>query len=1000
MLTTYGRSTGFCIDPIEKKPLHHFLPGTSVLSFGTAGCNLGCKFCQNHDITKARKVELLSEQASPHAIATTAHQHGCSSVAYTYNDPVVWAEYAIETAKACRERGIRSVAVTAGYISPDARSPFFEFFDAANVDLKAFSEDFYEQVTLSHLQPVLDTIAWLHRETNVWFEVTNLLIPRANDSPAEIRRMCDWLLAHVGDEVPIHFTAFHPDYRMQDCERTPHTTLWKAYDIAHQAGIKHVYLGNVHDAERQSTYCSSCGHQLIERDWYELGAYNVRNSTCSSCGETLPGIFQDTPGTWGRQRLPIKLSTGGQRVETVVTSPSHNSLPAAKEIEMSGDYEASGSILSNAQRGAIHRAACRLVAETVTRAPLSTAGQELGELADRPVQGVYVSLKRKGRLRGCCGFTGRTMSLEQGLAFSAARTAQDDVRLPPVSRTELPFLELEVWLLDEMIPVSVPSAQRATAICIGRDGLRIQRGQQCGLLLPGVAIDQGLNPTTFLQQVCIKAKLPSNAWLAPDTDLQRFEGSCIRARFDSQVFESIETTQDEFVDEESIRRLLAFCRNNVALLLRGAVPNYYASDVTDGMIHGAILSAYGEGDRYAHASKISLRTQLPLQATLYELTEKIAKSLRQRNWQQQVSGIQLAVLEDPAMHGTTNAVDLRGFVTAERAILVLAGDRSGWRYAPDESAETLFARLEQQMALRPDQCGNVYSLRCLSSHSPVEAIHRPTPQAGRESRPPAVAGSFYPDDPDKLQTMVASLLPEETHTPRPWRAALVPHAGLRFSGRIAAKVFAHLDIPETVIVLGPKHTRRGVDWAIAPQSRWEMPGFVVDSDPELAQQLADSIQHLELDSRAHEAEHAVELELPLIHHFAPTAKVVGIALGSGNLDSCRIFASELAKALTRTARRTLLIISSDMHHFARDEENRRLDELAMEALETGNPEQLWTIVQQHQISMCGVLPAIVTIEALVQSRPIEEIRRVAYATSGDVSHHRERVVGYAGMLFD
>ncbi len=266
VLDTYGRSTGFCIDPIEKKPLNHFLPGTAVLSFGTAGCNLGCKFCQNWDISKSREVARLSDRATPEAIAAAAQQSGCRSVAYTYNDPVIWAEYAIDTAAACRAMGIKSVAVTAGYIMPEARVEFFEAMDAANIDLKSFDEDFYFRLTSSHLDPVLDTIRYVCNETEVWVELTNLIIPDANDSQDELRRMCDWVLDNVGAEVPVHFTAFHPDFRMTDRPRTSHETLIGAYDLARAAGLRYVYVGNVNDVHRQSTYCPGCGELLVERD--------------------------------------------------------------------------------------------------------------------------------------------------------------------------------------------------------------------------------------------------------------------------------------------------------------------------------------------------------------------------------------------------------------------------------------------------------------------------------------------------------------------------------------------------------------------------------------------------------------------------------------------------------------------------------------------------------------------------------------------------------------
>lgn len=309
-LTTYGRSTGFCIDPIEKKPLNHFYPGTSVLSFGTAGCNLGCRFCQNWDISKSREIERLSEEAGPSEIAEAAARTGARSVAYTYNDPVIWLEYAVDTAKACRERGIKNVAVTAGYICPDARAEFFSEMDAANVDLKAFTEQFYRKLTLSELQPVLDTLVWLKKESDVWFEITNLIIPKENDSVEELKAMCDWIVSNLGEHVPIHFTAFHPDFKLMNRPGTSKKILETAAGIARSAGIKYVYVGNVHDRKGQSTYCHECEAMLIERDWYELGKYRIKDGKCMNCGVEIPGRFENEKGTWGARRLPI--SFGGQ----------------------------------------------------------------------------------------------------------------------------------------------------------------------------------------------------------------------------------------------------------------------------------------------------------------------------------------------------------------------------------------------------------------------------------------------------------------------------------------------------------------------------------------------------------------------------------------------------------------------------------------------------------------------------------------------------------------
>jgi len=306
VLTTYGRSSGFCIDPIEKKPLNHFYPGTPVLSFGTAGCNLACKFCQNWDISKSTEFDRLASRASPEAIAEAAARHRCRSVAYTYNDPVIFLEYAVDVARACRERGIANVAVTAGYICETPRREFFGLMDAANVDLKGFSEDFYRRLCKGHLQPVLDTLVYLREETAVWLEITTLLIPGENDSPAELDALTRWVAARLGAEVPLHFTAFHPDWKMTDRLPTPPTVLRRARDIAFQNGLKHVYTGNVHDASGQSTYCAGCGTLLIGRDWYQLSDWELdRSGRCRSCGKKCAGHFEAGPGTWGPRRFPL-----------------------------------------------------------------------------------------------------------------------------------------------------------------------------------------------------------------------------------------------------------------------------------------------------------------------------------------------------------------------------------------------------------------------------------------------------------------------------------------------------------------------------------------------------------------------------------------------------------------------------------------------------------------------------------------------------------------------
>jgi pyruvate formate lyase activating enzyme len=308
VLTSYGRSSGFCIDPVEKKPLNHFYPGTPVLSFGTAGCNLACKFCQNWDMSKSREMDTLADSAMPLDLAQAALKTNCRHIAYTYNDPVIFMEYAIDVAQCCHEFGINAIAVTAGYVCEKPRQEFFKYMDAANVDLKAFTERFYKKICGGHLSDVLDTLLYLKHETNVWLEITTLLIPGENDSNEELSEQSRWIANNLGVDVPLHFTAFHPDWKMMDKPRTPPATLTRARQIALDHGLHFVYTGNVHDSVGSSTYCPGCSAMLIERDWYELGSWGLdKHGNCKNCAAKLAGRFDSYPGTWGAHRMPIRI---------------------------------------------------------------------------------------------------------------------------------------------------------------------------------------------------------------------------------------------------------------------------------------------------------------------------------------------------------------------------------------------------------------------------------------------------------------------------------------------------------------------------------------------------------------------------------------------------------------------------------------------------------------------------------------------------------------------
>ncbi len=287
----YGRPTGFAIDPIEKKPLNHFYPGSGILSFGTAGCNLGCKFCQNWSMSKAHIDDQNSLRVSPEDVVNLALKNKANSIAYTYNDPTIFGEYVIDISKMAREEGLKSVMVTAGYIDKKARVDVYKYIDAANVDLKAFNKDFYRKLTLSNLNDVLDTLIWLKKETDIWIEITTLLIPGENDSTDELKKMCEWILENLGESVPLHFTAFHPDFKMNNKPPTSRETLKKSRGIALDAGIKYCYIGNVSDKDGQTTFCPKCRAVLIERDWHTVYTNKINNGQCFKCGEKIGGIF-------------------------------------------------------------------------------------------------------------------------------------------------------------------------------------------------------------------------------------------------------------------------------------------------------------------------------------------------------------------------------------------------------------------------------------------------------------------------------------------------------------------------------------------------------------------------------------------------------------------------------------------------------------------------------------------------------------------------------------
>jgi AmmeMemoRadiSam system protein B/AmmeMemoRadiSam system protein A len=930
---------------------------------------------------------------------------------------VIFAEYAIDTARECRAVGVRNVAVTAGYITPVARGPFFEFMDAANVDLKAFTEEFYYKLTYSHLQPVLDTLTWLRRETNVWIEITNLVIPQANDSQDEIRSMCDWILEHVGDAVPLHFSAFHPDFRMHDRAATPHETLLAAREVALQQGVKYVYTGNVDDVSTQSTYCPQCRGLLIERNWYDLGQYHLRGDRCGHCGHTIAGVFEDGPGSWGRKRLPVRISQFARplpaasppadREDPTANPPvtqSKESSDMTSENPSAGDsprIEAQRPKLSSDQEQQIHAAACEIMAAAVTRRAENIADRTLAGAADRTVLGAFVTLKRDGRLRACCGALGRPMPVGAALVQAALRTATEDTRLPTISPTELEFLEVDVSLLYGFVTIEAKGQDRIQAVEVGRHGLQIQRGQAGGLLLPSVATEQGYQAEEFLRQVCRKAGLPSTAWQEDESVIQTFEAASIAGPFAPAALGTPAPPAPLLTRDELIQ-LGGHCGRNLGALLQGATPFTYLPGCSDGTVNVVTLSLKPSGAEDAvHFYRFALRPGMPLQSTLYGVTEAAANAIRSGRLRLAEGQVQIAVsvLFDPAMHGSVAAPDLRGIDPAQRAVFVIEGAKSAWAYDPGKSPEQLLQEACEAIRVFSPEAAGVFSFAVQTTEPALLVSSAPQPWEGAKVRPAAVAGSFYPADTAALTDMVDGFLQDGPKKSKAWPAVMVPHAGLIYSGQIATRVFQHVKIPDTVIIICPKHTRLGVEWAVAPHEQWALPGATLAGDTELARQLAESIPGLELDAAAHQQEHAIEVQLPLLARLAPETKVVAIAVGPGaDLARCREFANGLANVIKGLKPQPLLVISSDLNHYAADAENRRLDEIALQAAEKLDPEHLYTTVMDHRISMCGVRPAVMVMETLKELGGLKKCERVGYATSAEVGGDANRVVGYAGML--
>jgi AmmeMemoRadiSam system protein B/AmmeMemoRadiSam system protein A len=647
----------------------------------------------------------------------------------------------------------------------------------------------------------------------------------------------------------------------------------------------------------------------------------------------------------------------------------------------------------------IHQTACNLVTAAVNNKTID-ACQQLGQLADLKVSGIFVTLKRGNTLRGCCGMLGASISLAEALADSAEQTALHDPRMAPITAIELPHLTLSVSVLGTPRPIDATGEERINAIQIGQHGLRIRQQKKAGLLLPLVAKERNWNARQFLDAVCSKADLSPETWKREDAVVEIFDGID-----HSAAFICVDTDPElPTLSPEHLQKLANWVDSNLVAIQRGGTPFYYAPDVDDMTVAGVTLVASAEKNQEFSLMQLNIKEGIPLQSTFFRLTEAAANHFL--SMKESVAKVDsVAVLSQLIHHGTDSAFDAREVDPQRRAILVTDNQHWSLTFDTTKSVDELITSTAADKRFKPGST-MVYSVKCdstktrfsLSSSSPA-IPHAP-------ERPPAVAGSFYPKRDCERENLVEEILRDLTNKqhspvhPKQVNAAMVPHAGLRYSGRIAADVWRRIDLPDDILIIGPKHTTDGVNWAVAPHETWTLSDSAnMPGNPTFAKMLADHVPGMELDAAAHRREHGIEVQLPFLHRLAPSSRITAIAMGRAAHADLQEAAQALATLLKSLPTPPLIVISSDMNHFAAEQENQRRDKLALEKLAALDPHGLLNTCAKEKISMCGQIPAAFALLTLQHMGCTCKYQEIAYCTSAEVSGDISSVVGYAGILF-
>ncbi len=680
--------------------------------------------------------------------------------------------------------------------------------------------------------------------------------------------------------------------------------------------------------------------------------------------------------------------------------------------------------ISESEKSIIQRIAQQVVASAVLRQPLDErAFEPLGELANRHVFGLFTTLKRLSHLRGCCGFLGRPTRLRDALIESGNRTALEDHRMPAISSVELPYLSCHVNLLAVPLPIDGPASDRHGSIVVGQHGLRIYGkpagpfANLAGLLLPSVPVEQEWSVDEYLGGVCRKAGMPENAWKSEETILERFEGLEIDGGFNAEYLPDPMPYAMAPGDSQSLFRLQQAIVQNLVALSQGRTPNYYVLDAMDGTVNGIVLTAFNQDTRVplGHWIQTSLRPGVPLQSTVFELCKMVDRTLRTTRFEANTNiDIALTIMHDPAHHGvltgedwdgdTTRTelsnCDLRGVDASKRGVLALCGQRVAIALDAAKSPHQLVTEAAELVRMR-NQPITILTLGCMSTVSSLLATNRSGTDKRPNARPAVLANAFYPADPATRAEMTAGFAAKSTVFPSDQVLAIMtPHAGLSYSGQIAMDAWKSARLNRTLVIIGPKHTNLGAEWAVSPSEAWQLPGgWSLPCDLELAKRIVDGVQGMEFDAAAHMREHNAEVQLPLLENLISStdsvSKLVCIAMGGASWEELQHAAKQLADILRKSDPMPLLVISSDMNHFASEEENRRRDALALEAMQSKDANQLVDRCRREQISMCGLIPAALVMETLRALDISYEVERLSYDTSATVSNDSTRVVGYA-----